>query len=79
MDVTPRAFRDVLARAGEIIGALAIDLDRRIGGRRLFDRAGEGWEDGGDVGQIRANVAGRDYRAFKIKRIGLRAEFIVKS
>jgi hypothetical protein len=44
--ITRRAQFDLLAGPGQGVGALAVDLDRRIGGRDLVDLADEGGQGG---------------------------------
>ena len=47
---------DRLAGAGQVVGALAVDLDGRIGRRDLDDLADEARQHGVDLGERRPHV-----------------------
>ena len=65
---------DVLARPRAVVGAPAVDLERRVGRRDLLDLAGEMLEHRGDRGEGRAAAAGAHDLAFGVERVGLAAE-----
>ena len=64
---------DLLAVAGEVVGALARDLDRGELRRRLQDRAGEARQQGRDGGSVGTQLRGRDDLALGVVGVGLRA------
>ena len=61
------------AIAGQIIGALAVNLDRGIDGRRLHDFADEGGQRIEDRLRLRARLAGARYGAIRIVAVGFDA------
>src|SRR5258707_13641977 len=69
----PRLQLDALAVARQIIGALALDLDRGISRRDLLDQAGEPRQQGPDRLRGGAAVAGLDNPALGIVRIAFLA------
>jgi hypothetical protein len=70
----PRLHLDRLALAREVIGALPVDLDRRIGGGHLFDRPGKSRQHRLDFGEGRPHIAGRNHLALGIESRGLNPE-----
>ena len=70
----PRLHLDRFAGARAVIGALAIDLDRRIGGRHLFDRPGKARQNRSNFRKPRPHVAGRNDVALRVEPGGLGPE-----
>ena len=64
---------DGLALARQIVGALAVDLDRREARRHLLDRAGEARQQRRDRGRGRAGFARVRHAAFGIVGVALLA------
>ena len=69
-----RLHFDRFARPGTVVGALAIDFQRRIGGRHLFDGAGEMVEHARDRCHRRPAIATLGHLALGVVRGGFLAE-----
>jgi hypothetical protein len=70
---------DGLAGPGKVVGALAVDHERREGRRHLLDFAGKAWQS--RLRSLLVSVAGPtgDDLALQVERVGLLAEPMVKS